>query len=94
MLAEAIASHNFYLLSFLYMSRHDKTYSEAEMLDAFYAWKQFGVNALANQMNIGGRNDSINQSFSEWLEDYKAQNDIHAIDKVVEAELDARNEAE
>ncbi len=45
-------------------------------------------------MNIGGRNDSINQSFSEWLEDYKAQNDIHAIDKVVEAELDARNEAE
>lgn len=35
-----------------FTSRYNKTYSEAEMLDAFYAGKQFGINSLANNLKI------------------------------------------
>jgi hypothetical protein len=75
------------------MSCHDKNYSEAEMLDAFYAGKQYGINALGNSLNIQDGNNE-NKTFFEWLEEYKDLKDIHTIDKVVEYELDARNEAE
>ena len=68
------------------MSRHDKKYTTADMLDAYHAGREH----YRNDTKPNG--DYPWTAFFDWLENLDEQKAVQEIDKVAEYELDLSKE--
>lgn len=55
------------------MSRHEKKYSEAHMLDAYYAGRKAMLNQVQNKVTV--------HTFDSWINKYNIQEKIPTYDE-------------